>query len=153
MDFPRGCYCVTCQAMQYWKLMSWKAWSFLIGKRGIFTNVYWTLLPHCEGFKNHFSWASWTLKMEAANCSEKSTIICLVYGVIFLKTLLLVRISVRTLNFLMQSFLFYMVLGHETTDFCTMGITVCTTILTKKNSCRKVLKRLGLRTELILKWV
>jgi len=45
----------------------------------------------------------------------------------------------------MQSFLFYMVLVHETIDFCTMGITVCTTTLSlkkKKNSCRKVRKGL-----------
>jgi len=56
------------------------------------------------------------------------------------ENLLLIRISVRTLNFLMQSFLFYMVLVHETIDFRTMDITVCTTILTEKNSCRKYLK-------------
>jgi hypothetical protein len=70
MDFPRGCYCVTFQAMQ-----PWKTWSFLIGKGGIFTNVYGKLLPQCAGFKNDSSWASWTLKMEAANCSERSTTI------------------------------------------------------------------------------
>lgn len=115
----------------------------LIGKRSIFTNVYGKLLPQCACFKNHYTWASWTLKTEAASCSEKSTTIYHVYGVIFLKTLLLIRISVKILNFLMQSFLLYMVLVHETIDFCTMGITVCTTTLRKKkNSCRKVLKGL-----------
>lgn len=115
---------------------------FLIGKRNIFTNVYEKLLPQCAGFKNHSSWASWALKMEAANRSEKSTTIYHVYGVIFLKTLLLIRISVRTLKFPMQSFLFYMILVHENIDFCTMGVTVCTTTLTEKNSCRKALKDL-----------
>jgi hypothetical protein len=75
MDFPLGCFCVTCQTMQYWKLMSRKTWSFLIGKRSIFTVVYRKLLPQCAKFKNHISWGSWTLKMEVATCSEKSTTI------------------------------------------------------------------------------
>jgi len=70
--------------------------------------------------------------MEAANCFEKLKSIYHVYGVIFLKSLLVIRISVRTLNFLIRSFLFYMVLVHETIDFCTMGITECTTTLTGK---------------------
>jgi len=115
---------------------------FLIDKRSIFTNVYGKLLPQFADFKNHTSWASWTLKMEAASCSEKSTTIYHVYGVIFLKTLLLIRISVRTLNFLMQSLLFYVVLVHETIDLCTMGVRVCTTTLTEKNLMSQSIKDL-----------
>jgi hypothetical protein len=58
------------------------------------------------------------------------------------KDFIVIKISVRTSNSLMQSFLFHMVLVHEAIDFWIMSITVCTTALNEKNSSRKELKDL-----------